>query len=272
MIYIHSAHSQVNGFEVYDPEEAVLLFLEQDQDITLTVARRIKVSYYPVTVLTVLSIIQSPTPPAAGPSPPGQHFLKGSKSHASLLPSRARVEEGRLRRTDSCGSLDSHCTETKRPVQPQATRSQSPTKPTRSHSPSKSTRPHSPSKLNHRRQLSDTNRVVVHRRMSPSVSSGYSTGENPSIITDHDPVFVPRAGRGHSSSRHALKVSTSVGSADQNSCRQLFPPQQRSIGSLGDWPRSPPASWLPAAAASSPPYRCNPGEVVTHVVKNESLV
>jgi hypothetical protein len=35
---------QVNGFEVYDPEEAVLLFLEQDQDITLTVARKIKVS------------------------------------------------------------------------------------------------------------------------------------------------------------------------------------------------------------------------------------
>ena len=34
---------QVNGFEVYDPEEAVLLFLEQDQDITLTVARKIKV-------------------------------------------------------------------------------------------------------------------------------------------------------------------------------------------------------------------------------------
>lgn len=35
---------QVNGFEVHDPEEAVLLFLEQDQDITLTVARPIKVS------------------------------------------------------------------------------------------------------------------------------------------------------------------------------------------------------------------------------------
>ena len=35
---------QVNGFEVYDPEEAVLMFLEQDQDITLTVARKIKVS------------------------------------------------------------------------------------------------------------------------------------------------------------------------------------------------------------------------------------
>ena len=34
---------QVNGFEVHDPEEAVLLFLEQDQDITLTVARQLKV-------------------------------------------------------------------------------------------------------------------------------------------------------------------------------------------------------------------------------------
>ena len=34
---------QVNGFEVYDPEEAVLMFLEQDQDITLTVARKLKV-------------------------------------------------------------------------------------------------------------------------------------------------------------------------------------------------------------------------------------
>ncbi len=34
---------QVNGFEVHDPEEAILLFLEQDQDITLTVARKIKV-------------------------------------------------------------------------------------------------------------------------------------------------------------------------------------------------------------------------------------
>lgn len=34
---------QVNGFEVHDPEEAVLLFLEQDQDITLTVARPVKV-------------------------------------------------------------------------------------------------------------------------------------------------------------------------------------------------------------------------------------
>ena len=34
---------QVNGFEVYDPEEAVLLFLEQDQDISLTVARKMKV-------------------------------------------------------------------------------------------------------------------------------------------------------------------------------------------------------------------------------------
>lgn len=38
---------QVNGFEVYDPEEAILLFLEQDQDITLTVARKIKVSILP---------------------------------------------------------------------------------------------------------------------------------------------------------------------------------------------------------------------------------
>ena len=36
---------QVNGFEVYDPEEAVLLFLEQDQDISLTVARKMKVSH-----------------------------------------------------------------------------------------------------------------------------------------------------------------------------------------------------------------------------------
>ena len=34
---------QVNGFQVYDPEEAILLFLEQDQDITLSVARKIKV-------------------------------------------------------------------------------------------------------------------------------------------------------------------------------------------------------------------------------------
>lgn len=34
---------QVNGFEVHDPEEAILLFLEQDQDITLTVARPVKV-------------------------------------------------------------------------------------------------------------------------------------------------------------------------------------------------------------------------------------
>ena len=40
-----SLSPQVNGFEVYDPEEAVLLFLEQDQDITLTVARKIKVRY-----------------------------------------------------------------------------------------------------------------------------------------------------------------------------------------------------------------------------------
>lgn len=38
-----SLFSQVNGFEVYDPEEAVLLFLEQDQDISLTVARKVKV-------------------------------------------------------------------------------------------------------------------------------------------------------------------------------------------------------------------------------------
>lgn len=38
-------HLQVNGFEVYDAEEAILLFLEQDQDITLTVARKIKVRY-----------------------------------------------------------------------------------------------------------------------------------------------------------------------------------------------------------------------------------
>ena len=34
----------MNGFEVYDAEEAILLFLEQDQDITLTVARKIKAS------------------------------------------------------------------------------------------------------------------------------------------------------------------------------------------------------------------------------------
>ena len=34
---------QVNGFRVFDPEEAILLFLEQDQDITLSVARKIKV-------------------------------------------------------------------------------------------------------------------------------------------------------------------------------------------------------------------------------------
>jgi len=39
-----SADTQVNGFEVHDPEEAILLFLEQDQDITLTVARPLKVS------------------------------------------------------------------------------------------------------------------------------------------------------------------------------------------------------------------------------------
>ena len=40
-----SLMSQVNGFEVHDPEEAILLFLEQDQDITLSVARLLKVSY-----------------------------------------------------------------------------------------------------------------------------------------------------------------------------------------------------------------------------------
>ena len=182
------------------------------------------------------------------PSPPPSHFLKGSKSHASLLPSRARIAEGQLRRTDSCGSLDSHCTESVRPAQPQAPRSHSPTKPARAHSPSK---------LNHRRQLSEASRV--HRRMSPSVSSGYSTGENPSIVTDSDPVFVPQV------RSRPLKVSTSVGSADHNSCRHI----QRSIGSLSDWPRSPPASWVPASS-----YRCNPRELVstTHVVKNESLV
>ena len=39
----HTLTLQVNGFEVYDPEEAILLFLEQDQDISLTVARKIKV-------------------------------------------------------------------------------------------------------------------------------------------------------------------------------------------------------------------------------------
>ena len=36
----------MNGFEVYDAEEAILLFLEQDQDITLTVARKIKASHF----------------------------------------------------------------------------------------------------------------------------------------------------------------------------------------------------------------------------------
>ena len=35
----------MNGFEVHDPEEAILLFLEQDQDITLTVARPLKVCW-----------------------------------------------------------------------------------------------------------------------------------------------------------------------------------------------------------------------------------
>jgi hypothetical protein len=40
---VSSGQLQVNGFEVYDPEEAVLLFLEQDQDISLTVARKLKV-------------------------------------------------------------------------------------------------------------------------------------------------------------------------------------------------------------------------------------
>ena len=34
---------QVNGFSVLDPEEAILLFLEQDQDISLTVARKVQV-------------------------------------------------------------------------------------------------------------------------------------------------------------------------------------------------------------------------------------
>lgn len=34
----------MNEFEVHNAEEAILLFLEQDQDITLTVARPLKVS------------------------------------------------------------------------------------------------------------------------------------------------------------------------------------------------------------------------------------
>ena len=41
--HVLSCHLQVNGFNVFDPEEAVLLFLEQDQDITLTVARKMQV-------------------------------------------------------------------------------------------------------------------------------------------------------------------------------------------------------------------------------------
>ena len=44
----------MNGFEVYDPEEAVLLFLEQDQDITLTVARKIKVIKEPIGLINIV--------------------------------------------------------------------------------------------------------------------------------------------------------------------------------------------------------------------------
>jgi hypothetical protein len=72
---------RVNGFRVFDPEEAILLFLEQDQDITLSVARKIKV------------------PSRLRPQPePDLDYLE-----STLLRNGPAI-----RKTDSCGSLDSH--------------------------------------------------------------------------------------------------------------------------------------------------------------------
>lgn len=46
----------MNGFEVHDPEEAVLLFLEQDQDITLTVARPLRPATAKVIICDTLDV------------------------------------------------------------------------------------------------------------------------------------------------------------------------------------------------------------------------
>lgn len=210
-----------------------------------------------------------------------------------------------LRRTDSCGSLDSHTFKPQDEVSHQPTNAITCTQAQRQ---PQATRSHSPSKLhvNHRRQHSDTSRVTVqprHRaRVTPSVSSGYSTGENPSIITttDQDSVFVPATSRTTSnkqiqSGSRNLKTTQSIGSdpaGTTSSSRHHFQHRQRSVGCLTDWgqSRSP-----PALLQSSPNYhrsvsqdhrpvhtRCNmvarPGEMVhhhigmTHAVKNESLV
>jgi hypothetical protein len=72
---------QVNGFQVYDPEEAILLFLEQDQDITLSVARKIKM------------------PSKLRPRP---------ETDLDYLESTLLRDGHSMRKVDSCGSLDSH--------------------------------------------------------------------------------------------------------------------------------------------------------------------
>ena len=234
--------------------------------------------------------------------------MKGSKSHVSLLTSQSRMDvmfpegEASLRRTDSCGSLDSHThkqqpetgLDSEQPTEPFSTSGRQP----------QATQSFCTSKLHiqHRRQSSDTNRTAVHPRHRPRVphappssSSGYSTGDSPSVITTTDSTLKsPRPATAHSGSgdQHGkqLRVCTSV-SSDPVGSSFLHLPQYRSTGSLGDRPkvRSP---TRPQQASQSfrsltqevaePPLhsRCNMATAIdilhhrsmTHVIRNESLV
>jgi hypothetical protein len=80
---------KVNGFKVFDPEEAILLFLEQDQDITLSIARKIK--------------------------------KRGHEPDLDYLESTLLRDGLPIRKVDSCGSLDSHTHHTYATLEPPPT-------------------------------------------------------------------------------------------------------------------------------------------------------
>ena len=164
---------------MYDPEEAVLLFLEQDQDISLTVARKIKTKR--------------------------KKRMFSSKSHTSLNKTHMYqdnvfhdFDESSLRRTDSCGSLDSHSHRFDEDVSQHSTR-----------------------------RLSDssrsTHRIVLTGQsfQTPTSSRGYNTsGETLSTDFMFRPINEGRpstAGEIMDSSSRRLRYSTSLGSAPEAS-------------------------------------------------------
>lgn len=258
------------------------------------------------------SFLQTPPPPAPPPHPyyhRSNTGMKGSKSHVSLLTSQARMEtlfpevDASLRRTDSCGSLDSHSHKQRAETSLDSGQPTDQPFPTSRKQP-QAAQSFSTSKLHiqHRRQLSDTSRMAVHPQHRPraphtpvSSSSGYSTGESPSIITTTDSVLKPgrpATAHGGPADHHSkqLKSCSSVGS-DPTSSSSHYLSQHRSMGSLGERPKvRSPTRPLPTLhsyrtltqeATEPPPHsQCNmtvPTDFLSHhslahVVRNESLV